>query len=637
MKKFLGLVIFSFIPLLLSSQVFVGKSYMERMFSAPVEQPGSVQDNDYIIWGYCIDNVQYSIGVGEETTMSAAIIIDREDLKAYKDADIVGIRIGLAAQSKNVSVFMKFAQEDNVSFDLPDVVKKNVGSKGIGFHEVMLDSPKKMDGRYIIAGYTATGTNNIGFDGGSCHADACYINLGNEWGSIYSQAVDEGWGSLCIQLMLSGDALPEREMRMENILTNEVEQNKPYILRGVVSNQTTTPVTEYELSYSVNNGDMQSVKVQTMINAMETDTFSISIDEPMTRVGSNAIMVKIDKVNGDVDSDISNNAIVKPVTCIEEGCFFERVMVMEESTSVNCGYCPRGIVVMRSLKERYPDRYIGIAIHSTSMGSDPMSDYDYDENISKLYQNEGLPNSILNRKYEYEGDPLMMDKYIMQEFGANNIADAGIWIESVSDIIDNKITVKVSTKFARDYTGANYRISFVLVENDVESTVPQLNYFTGGDGMGGFENLPQYVDMTFDDVARGIWDFSGIGGSIPAEITKKQVYEYEYVIDLDEKKTLIQNAENVELVAMIIDFSTAEIVNATKSELGKTSGVRTVDNSGIKVFSDNGQIYVEGEYVGFDVYDINGIMLPNHALDSNVYLVRIITKDNVVVRKVYVK
>lgn len=641
MRKFFLLAFAFAVTMCAGAQVFKAKSLKSEYIAypsiaSPMEDDG---ENQYVPWGYCIDNIQYSIGVNEECTMSAAILINREDMKNYKNAEIVGIRIGLAAQSKNVSVFMKTGNADNISFELPDVVKKNAGNKGMGFHDILFDSPRKVTDDYIIAGYTATGNNNIGYDGGTSYPDGCYVCLNGEWGTLYELASKNSWGTSCIQLLLSGDDLPKKEMKMDKILTKNVEQNKLFTLSGVVSNMTTTPVSSYQLSYSVNNGETFTQTFECNIGAMEADTFNLEVQEPLKKIGSNAIMVKIDTVDGEEDSDISNNVIIHSVNCIEEGCYFKRNMLLEESTSVYCGYCPKGIVVMRSLKERFPDRFIGIAIHSSSMGSDPMVVYDYDEDINNIYKSDGLPNCIMNRLNEYQGDPLMIELCLDEILDKFELADASIWFKSVSELVDDKINVTVNAKFAKNNGRANYRVAFVLLENQVQSSVPQLNYFSGSadGGMGGFENLPRYVDMPFDEVARGIWDFEGIGGSLPETIVKKEVYEFETTLDLKEKNAIYQNKDNLELVAMIIDFYTSEIVNAVKVPIKDFSGVEEVEDNGITVVADNGSIKVYGNYNNVEVFSLKGMKVENENLEDGIYIVRITTESKVLTRKVVVK
>ena len=598
---------------------------MPSMQSSPVMK--SVQaDGVYVPWGYCDDDVQFSIGRGQDETMSAAILINRDDMGDYKNADIMGLRIGLGADAKNVSVFIKTCDADNISFDAPNAKEQSVGAASIGFNDVNFSAPFRTTADYLIVGYTGTGEDFIGFDGGLSYADACYLNIGGQWGTVYEKAIAGSWGSLSIQLLLGGEGMPETEMQMVEVLTSHVEQYHPFTLQGVVQNMTNTEVMEYEITYSANNGEEQTLTFDTWLEVQERDTFSIEMPA-FTSTGGNAVMVRISSVNGGPDSDASNNTIVQSINCVEEGCYFKRRMVMEESTSVYCGFCPKGIVVMGSLSQRYPDDFIGIAIHSGSMGPDPMALYDYDEAISGLYTEDGLPNSILNRNYEYSGDPIFMDKWFETERKFSPLAIAGVEITSVSPITDGGITVTTETTFAGNYSEANYRLAYVLLENGVASSEPQLNYLSGGSPMGGWENLPSEVYMDFDDVARGIWDFNGIEGSIPSSITKKTPYEYTYTMKFADKSVTVLDEDSLEVVVMLIDPVSEEILNAVKRPVGYVSGVSeapAVDEP--VVYVADGRIKVEGGCDRLTVFSVSGVQVANRDLADGIY-VAVIERD----------
>ena len=637
MRKTIAIIIALSMGLAAVAQQLMTSRQMPDMHSSVVRHAPQA-DGDLVPWGYCESDVQFAIGVNERTELSAAILISKDVLGIYRNADIMGIRFGVADDAEGVSVFIKTGDAGNLSFDLPNSREEYVGTVGVGFHDVVFDSPFRTTDEYLIVGYTGVGENFIGFDGGVTNADACYLCLNDEWGTLYDQAVSNAWGSLSIQLLLGGAGMPDIELSMTDIITSYVEQNHPFTLQGVVTNLTTTPVTEYEITYSANNGQQQTERFECNISSQETDTFAIDMPA-FVRVGSNSVMVRIATVNGIEDGDASNNTMVGSINCIEEGCFFLRKMVMEESTSVYCGYCPKGIMIMRSLNERYPDRFIGISIHSASMGPDPMCVYDYDEDINYLYTDDGLPNSILNRKREYSGDPIYMDMYFESEMKYHPIAVADVRLVSVSRVNDRQIAVDVQTKFADDISGANYKLAFVVLENNVASAVAQLNYFSGGSPMGGFESLPREIDMRHNDVARGVWDFRGIEGSVPSDIVKKEVYDYSYTIDLDSKNALVQDESALEVVVMLLDPVTDEILNADKKAVGYATGivVPPVPNDDVQVCGGDGYVQVVGGCDGLAVYDMSGIQLANENLTRGLYIA-VVEKDGIKsVHKVLVK
>ena len=49
-----------------------------------------------------------------------------------------------------------------------------------------------------------------------------------------------------------------------------------------------------------------------------------------------------------------------------DGTGYERKVVVEELTGTACGWCPRGLVGMKMLRDLYGDRFIGVAAISST-------------------------------------------------------------------------------------------------------------------------------------------------------------------------------------------------------------------------------------------------------------------------------
>lgn len=96
--------------------------------------------------------------------------------------------------------------------------------------------------------------------------------------------------------------------------------------------------------------------------------------------------------------------------------------------------------------------------------------------------------------------------------------------------------------------------------------------------MDGYENLGEYVtNYHFDHVARGtIGAPEGIDGSLPEYIEPGKEYEHQVTFQLPDS---VLNADNVQVVAMIIDNRDNTIVNAERVNLIDTpmslGGIRT--------------------------------------------------------------
>ena len=323
------------------------------------------------------------------------------------------------------------------------------------------------------------------------------------------------------------------------------------------------------------------------------------------------------------------------VNVVEEGCYFIQKVVAEEATSTECGFCPRGIVVLESMKKRFPETFIGISVHMDNMGPDPMIANDYLE-LGYVLPKDGLPNGIVNRKKKFSGDPLLFENYFEKEI--QHLAKARVLIKSVSEVENNTIHIDVATRFAENKEKAKYKLAFVLLENGVTG-YDQLNYFYDGSygSMGGFENLPRHANITFNDIARGIWNFYGMDNTIPASIEKKVDYEYAYDMIVPNS---VQNTKNLEVVVLLLDTATGEIVQADKLPVGRTqSSIQSVDVAkNWKVYALDGRVEVEGDaYTTLQVYALDGSIVRNEGLTKGIYIARVIAKDKMYTQKVVVE
>lgn len=249
-------------------------------------------------------------------------------------------------------------------------------------------------------------------------------------------------------------------------------------------------------------------------------------------------------------------------------------VVVEELTGTWCGFCVQGIVMFDDMKKKHPNDFIGLAVH----GGDFMQVNDYHNYIYGVSGATGYPTSIVNR-VKAKGTDVKNIPYIYKYFAGQPV-EGGVFL-SVADLGDGQYTATSRVALNQVVNDGRYRMAYTVVENDVykegDDRYKQHNSYAGGNygAMGGYEDLPNYVeDFHFQDVVRGsIGDVKGIEGSLPAIMVPGQ--EYVHTQDFTLPSSVL-NAENTELVAMLIDTTNGRIVNADKVELGHlASGIST--------------------------------------------------------------
>lgn len=237
---------------------------------------------------------------------------------------------------------------------------------------------------------------------------------------------------------------------------------------------------------------------------------------------------------------------------------YTRNVLIEEGTGTWCGWCVRGYVAMEYMREKYPDTFIGIAVHS----SDPMAISGYTGALGI----GSFPGCTVDRVSDMKGISVSTDdfeRYYTTEITRGTYAD--FTLSAYLD--DNRVEAVTSAEFSFNNASVDLRMIYVLLEDGVTGYSQNNSYSGGAYGkMGGFENMPQVVtNLEFNDVARAVYpSFLGESGSFATSIVKGQTYSDKLS---EELPSSIKNVDRLTLVAMLVDGATGEVVQAHKTPL----------------------------------------------------------------------
>ena len=150
---------------------------------------------------------------------------------------------------------------------------------------------------------------------------------------------------------------------------------------------------------------------------------------------------------------------------------------------------------------------------------------------------------------------------------------------SFTDDTQKAVLVKTKTTFGFDKGSANYKIAYVVMENNVGPYV-QKNFYSGyglgsDDYMYDWTQKSEKLSLTFNDVARGIYpSANGESGSVPSSVETGVAYEHEFTVNIPSN---VSDVNNICIVTLLIDGDTAEILNADKVSVTATStGIQTL-------------------------------------------------------------
>ncbi|WP_415370920.1 choice-of-anchor J domain-containing protein [Patiriisocius sp. Uisw_047] len=346
-------------------------------------------------------------------------------------------------------------------------------------------------------------------------------------------------------------------------------------MTGDIKNNGINAITALDVNWAIDGGAFNTFAI-TGLNIAPGANYSFTHPTLWSSApyGTRSLEVTISNVNGNTDSDLTNNSLTQPMFVVSE--IFEKAVVYEESTNTWCGYCPEGIVGLKDMYHYYNDgSFIGIAVQSGPYN--PMRLTSYDAAIGS--QLTGVQSGLFNR----EPSPVYADFEIIETAYLANIIKVPVAkveiTNSTWDLATREISVDLSAKFALDLGSTNYNVSVVVVENGVTGTgngYNQHNYYSGGsndliDWEGiNWRDLPDPVtaaSMVYNHVGRALLGgFGGVAGVIPSSVTYNTPYTHTFTYTLP----AWQNQDEIHLVAMIINNATNEIVNAVEVELNTT-------------------------------------------------------------------
>lgn len=258
---------------------------------------------------------------------------------------------------------------------------------------------------------------------------------------------------------------------------------------------------------------------------------------------------------------------------------YPRKIVMEEGTGTWCGWCVRGIETIKLMSEKYPDNFIGIAIH---YGDEMDNIENYSSVLAKI---SFFPGCLLNRRTnEAEKVDFFYAEQVVLSLKDDAVAKI-VASASFTDDTQKSVLVKTKTTFGFDSSSANYKIAYVVMEDNVGPYI-QNNYYSGMDlssdnYMYEWTTKESPLSITFNDVARGIYpSANGESGSVPSTVETGVANEYEFTVELP---STVSNPENVSIVTLLIDGDSGEILNADKvSVIENTTGIQTLKRNSVE-------------------------------------------------------
>lgn len=512
---------------------------------------------------------------GSNAEIVGAVRITPEMLAPYATCQVTSLYVGLtkgaSAYPEEVTGWLR-ADKDG-----EDIAAATVAGEG-GWLTFTFDAPVNIADYLesgIWAGYTfvqAKKYNILGIGGETNIEDACWVAKNGKWSNFNK------YGVLPVELIVEGEGLPQYDLALTSYKMSEVAKlGDELTIKGSIKNKALQTAVNPVIKVSYDNYEYTK-ELDVTLAYRENANFEITI--PLDEEGERSVDVTVEVLwNGEQADDYAvDNAGTATVSLVKEVYF--RKMVVEEATGGWCGFCVRGLVGLKEMRENYGNQFLGIGVHN---GDDYVVDA-YDKWIGS--QISGYPSCVINRDGKvYDPNFQELEAYLSN---MNPIATVGVDVEAK---YDDQLHVTATLNSLADLD-VDYRLALVVLEDQLP--INQSNYYSGGGygPMGGFEDLPSHCDILIDDVARAIYPApAGAEGSVPAQLVKGQPYSYTFDVDMCQ----YANADNVSVVVMLIDAKTKQIVNGEKTAQiygfnATPTGIQKVEEAAkVAAFNLNGQ------------------------------------------------
>lgn len=479
--------------------------------------------------------------------------------------------------------------ENNVN--APDIVCIDVTPTKTGNCTVTLPKPYLIPAEGVYVGYSVTIDKESTTNGGpvttisEVKESGMYIHMSRNLLKWEDLSNDAGMSAV-IDVTVSGSNIADNAaapVAGGNVFVktgDAIAVTQEFVNHGAAGIQTLD--VEYEF-----NGQTYTKHITSKVKAQfGLSTYASFTLPAISEAGNYSLTMRVLKVNG---QDNMDQAPVAATPVVVLNTVPTKRTLLEEYTGTWCGWCTRGLVALELLKENYADDFVTISYHN----SDPME-------ITTSFPSPvaGFPNAWMDRGMEI--DPYGGSPYDDSHFSTLDIlqwrnamfANADISLTAELSEAEDEVNVTASVTFPYSDDNANYALEYVLVEDGMTGPAgtdwDQNNYYAGdnpeSDDLKPLGAMPDVIsNMVFNDVAIGMSEMGGIEESIPQSVKADVpvVHTYTFYPDYCYNtawEPIVQDKQQLYVVAMLIDKNDGTVVNAMKVKVtpASTVGIQTV-------------------------------------------------------------
>ncbi len=589
-------------------------------------------DNERLMGYYVTDDLpssleEYQAYLGfpdVSAELKAGVCFETQVTEKFIGGEITAVRFALADSTAVVSNVYICEMPTNYTFSTYDdyvVMEQDISDMSVktGWNEVTLDNPVTINAdKYYMIGYQYTQTTEnyplvtdyeLETDYTATYGFFLYGKLISYYGIDWYYF--NGYGQLCVQCVVSGGDFADNDIALTNLSVDKYgEANSALGYKVSVRNWGNLAAESYTLGIYLDNELVETLDTPVALtNAKSTITGTINLGSDLVSGNTYTVTFKVLTINGETPTESLDDDEISATFTAYEGSVERQKHIVEQFTSIYCGYCPRGHDVIETLQELYPEKYAWVAIHGSGMDSGSNTDpyvlddepTAYVEVFTGLYQS--YPTAMFDR-YIFENSTLNSTGYLGLSMGW-----ASAYKEMVAEMINEELDaayeaipafVSVDIDADVDWSTRTLTVTVSGEGANIASTLLSdaiLTVYLTEDGLSGkqedYDNgsavKSYFISYTHDNVCRAMLS-SSLGDDI--NWTSSSSYSNTYEVAMGNWELA-----NMKVVAFI-------------------SGPMVQYISGSAYWADKSNAYVNNAN-DFALTESNGIVLPQNLTPVN--------------------
>ena len=372
--------------------------------------------------------------------------------------------------------------------------------------------------------------------------------------------------------------LPENSMELTGVSAAPyATQDTEFPVSVTVYNTGSQPLTSFDINYTLNNDDVQTINV-TDVNVASFGSYVHNFPISYNTLGNLTINVAITNPNGVQNAEDADTTGTATVNIYDPALYApNRVALLEHFTTARCPNCPPAHVTLENAIEPIENNVAWVA-HHVGYYTDNMTITESNEMMA-FYNNNGrtyAPAVMIDRNNEFattdDPGPIFFPSagYVDEQLLTATSTPAMVSV-NISDINYNEMTrelsVKVSGTFFSDITFGSARVSLYVTQDSIMGSQS---------GAQGTYRHDHVIRACISDV----WGDQNVITTSTANSTFEKTFTYQLPYNI--------NAQKARLVAFVNNYASnvndRKVYNATKSEYllnhtDPTLGINSVEAS----------------------------------------------------------